>query len=424
MPAFRYKGVDSAGKRVSGTIDGDSQSTAMAALAQRGCQVFELRQHGGAAIPPVNDNGTASSGSSFFADLGNSPLFSSTASKRIGQADLLLSIQELSTLLEAGVSLADAVENIARGYDGTALGRALDQVYAALRSGAGIARALEGSHLQLPGYVHELVRAGEETGRLFESLRSAASQMEADARFRREARNALTYPLLLMISGLIATLVVFVFVVPKFANLLTNPKADLPLISVWVLQSGLWLVTNKLLATVIAITSIGLLVFVLAQPLTRVKLWEAAAGAPLLGRWIHHVEIARWGGMLAVLLGHHVPLLEALAHSQNSLTGKNWRRKAELVVADVRGGKSLAAALQTHHFVDAIGVNLVRVGERSGALSKTVSSLADMHRASSEQSLKQFLVLLEPLTILLVSVLLGGIMISVMLAITSLTNLV
>jgi general secretion pathway protein F len=119
-----------------------------------------------------------------------------------------------------------------------------------------------------------------------------------------------------------------------------------------------------------------------------------------------------------------VPLLEALAHSRNSLTGLQWRRKADLIVGDVRSGKSLADAMQAHHFVDAIGLNLIRVGERSGALPKTVASLAALHRASSEQSLKQFLVLLEPLTILMVSVLLGGIMISVMVAITSLTNVI
>ena len=80
--------------------------------------------------------------------------------------------------------------------------------------------------------------------------------------------------------------------------------------------------------------------------------------------------------------------------------------------------------MQTHHFLDAVGLNLVRVGEQSGKLAHTTASLAQMHRTHAQQSMKQFLILLEPVTILLVSVLLGGIMISVMLAITSLTNVI
>lgn len=419
MPGFQYKAVDGAARRINGSIDAPTEADALKLLGARGIQVFELNRAGGAGIDATSSGITPPS------DLRRlTGAFGGRGRARVSMADLLLSIQELATLLDAGIPLADAVENIARGYEDRPLGSSLNAVYAALRSGIGFARALADARLPLPAYVHELVRAGEETGRLAQALRSAAVQMEADARFRREARNALTYPLLLVFSGLIATLVVFIFVVPKFAGILNNPKADIPAISAWVLQAGLWLVANKLLATGIAVgitVAAGALV---AQPGFRAWLWEAASVTPVLKRWIEHVELARWGSMLSVLLSHHVPLLEALSHSTNSLAGRDWRRKAELITGDVRGGKSLAEAMQVHHFVDAVGLNLVRVGERSGALAKTVGSLADMHRTSSEQSLKQFLVLLEPLTILLVSVLLGGIMISVMLAITSLTNVI
>jgi general secretion pathway protein F len=414
MASFHYKGMDSTGKRVAGTLEAASQAQALASLGLRGCQVFELAEQ------RIRRAGASPSG------LGIAELngWFGRGKTKVEQADLLVSVQELATLLEAGVPLADGVENIARGYAGHPLGVALEAVYARLRSGAGFARALNQSALDLPEYVHELISAGEETGKLAQSLRSAAQQMDADARFRREARNALTYPMLLVVSGLAATLVVFVFVVPKFANILSNPKADLPWMSRWVLQSGLWLVSNKLLALGVAALAAVSAGAAWSRPGTRSWLWEKGSTAPVLGRWMRHVELARWGSMLAVLLDHHVPLLEALAHSRNSLTGLQWRRKADLIVGDVRSGKSLADAMQAHHFVDAIGLNLIRVGERSGALPKTVASLAALHRASSEQSLKQFLVLLEPLTILMVSVLLGGIMISVMVAITSLTNVI
>lgn len=344
--------------------------------------------------------------------------------RRIRQEELLLCIQELSTLLNAGIPLADALLNIARGHESRPLGAALSEAYTSLRSGTSLAVALKAGGLNLPEYVHELVKAGEETGKLGASLSSASQQMEADASFRRETRNALTYPMVLIASGLLATLVVFVFVVPKFANILTNPKADIPLFSRWVLQAGLWLVNNKILASITVAAAVGGAWLMLSQRAVREQLWETATTLPLIGRWIDHVELARWASMFSVLLQHHVPLLDALRHSQNSLAGQAWRRKAEAIAREVKAGQALAAAMQTHHFLDAVGLNLVRVGEQSGKLAHTTASLAQMHRTHAQQSMKQFLILLEPVTILLVSVLLGGIMISVMLAITSLTNVI
>ncbi|NMM77907.1 hypothetical protein B2J88_36240 [Rhodococcus sp. SRB_17] len=337
---------------------------------------------------------------------------------------MLLCIQELSTLLNAGIPLADALLNIARGHEDRPLGVALNTSYSSLRSGTSLAVALKNSGLNLPEYVHELVKAGEETGKLGASLQSASLQMEADASFRRETRNALTYPLVLIASGLLATLVVFIFVVPKFANILTNPKADIPAFSRWVLQAGLWLVHNKAMAAIFAAGSIAGVWIALSKRTVRDQFWETAASMPIIGRWIEHVELARWASMFSVLLQHHVPLLDALRHSQNSLAGRIWRQKAELIAREVKTGQALAAAMQAHHFLDTVGLNLIRVGEQSGKLAHTTASLAQMHRTHAQQSMKQFLILLEPVTILLVSVLLGGIMISVMLAITSLTNVI
>ena len=412
MPVFQYQAVASQGQRSSGSIEAHNSNAALTELASRGLKVFSLEDAGLKVTQP--DSGMANRVQSA----------SKNKNQRIPQEEVLLCVQELSTLLNAGIPLADAVLNIATGHEDRPLGAALKSAYTTLRSGSSLAVALKGSGLNLPDYVYELVKAGEETGKLGASLLSASQQMEADAIFRRETRNALTYPAVLIVSGLLATLVVFVFVVPKFANILTNPKADIPAFSRWVLQSGLWLVNNKATASMAILATVASIWTALAQATVRSQIWEVAATMPVVGRWITHVELARWSSMFSVLLLHHIPLLDALRHSQNSLSGQTWRSKAELITRDVKSGQTLAAAMQSHHFLDSVGLNLVRVGEQSGKLAHTTASLAKMHRTHAEQSMKQFLILLEPVTILLVSVLLGGIMISVMLAITSLTNVI
>ena len=400
MPEFRYQATDSRGAVVKGVLTVADDAEAMAQLQQRGLMVFEMKQ---AAAP-------------------RSAMLSQP--KRAGRDALLVVLQELATLLDAGVSLADAVENVARGYGESPLGAAFGKIYTQLRGGVTFSTALIDADLRLPKYVEELCRAGESTGKLAGSLRAAAEQLELEQNFQREARNALIYPLVLVVSGFLATLLVFVFVVPKFATILSNPKADIPLLSMWVLATGMWLTKNKLLLGAITAGGVVSAYLLLRQEKIQQNLWDWASGLPVIGGWIMHTEMARWGSMLSVLLQNHVSILEALAHAQNALRGEVWRHKASLILSDVRGGKTLAESLQLHQFIDATGVNLVRVGERSGALAKTTASLAAMHRNHSQQQMRQFLILLEPVTILLVSIVLGGIMISVMLAITSLTNVI
>lgn len=413
MPLFKYQATSSDGRRSKGTLESADAHSALATLSTQGLKVFALDEASSGRGQPNSPSRPQQP---------RKPAV--TATRSIPQEEVLLCIQELSTLLNAGIPLADALLSIARGHENRPLGAALNTSYTSLRSGTSLAVALKTSGLNLPEYVHELVKAGEETGKLGASLLSASLQMEADASFRRETRNALTYPMVLIASGLLATLVVFVFVVPKFANILTNPKADIPAFSRWVLQAGLWLVNNKIIASICTAAAIAGIWIPLSKHAVREQIWETATILPVIGRWIDHVELARWASMFSVLLQHHVPLLDALRHSQNSLAGQAWRNKAELIARDVKAGQALAAAMQTHHFLDAVGLNLVRVGEQSGKLAHTISSLAQMHRTHAQQSMKQFLILLEPVTILLVSVLLGGIMISVMLAITSLTNVI
>ncbi len=417
MPIFTYRGVTENNEKARGSVEAIDRSQALQLLSAKGLNVYELVSE--IAASKASESEQAPSFNSVFAKLGLAQ-----GRRDVSADELRLCVHELATLINAGISLADAVLNIARGHAGRPLGYALDVTYASLRSGSRFAQSLNSSGIRLPDYVSELLRAGEETGKLGEALTSASSQLEADAQFRRESRNALTYPMVLIVSGLLATLVVFVFVVPKFGNILTNPKADIPVFSRWVLESGLWLVQNKLIATLVAVSTIIGVGFLLAQASVRAQLWEIASVLPLAKRWVEHVELSRWAGMLSVLLLHHVPLLDAMKHAANCLKGQSLRRKAQMIISDVKGGQPLAAAMQAHQYIDAVGLNLIRVGEQSGKLAETSGSLAKLHRNQAEQNMKQFLVLLEPVTILLVSVLLGGIMISVMLAITSLTSVI
>ena len=401
MDEFTYTAVDTGGKRQRGRLLAENPQEAVRLLHERRLQVILITQ--GAA---VTGSSAAARGRR------------SAARARSADAITML-VNELATLLEAGVPLAEAVATLAQGQgDGHPLASILKEI----RGGSAFSLALGNSGLKLPDYVLQLVRAGEATGKLADALRAAAQHLEAELQFAQEARNALLYPLVLVATGIIATLVMFVFVVPRFAAILDNPKADLPLISKLVLGMGLWLTQHQVAVGLAVALLVAGGIWLSRRSEAREAAWELAARLPVLGAWTLHAELARWASLFAVLLNSKVPLLTALGQANETLRRRSLRAQSAMVLGEVRGGKALSQALADHALLDASGLNLIRVGERAGSLPKTMSSLAHMHVNQSQMRLKRFLVLLEPLTILCISVVLGGIMISVMLAITSLTN--
>lgn len=398
MLEFDYVAIDDAGRRQRASVRASTQAQALIALHERRLQVVSISPHATAA-PKMRSLGAKA--------------------PQIDAQSLAALIDELATLIEAGVPLAEAVDTLSRSQRDD---HPLMQVLTAIRGGETFSSAMAASGLAMQPFVLQLLRAGEATGDLARALRAAASHLEAELQFGREARNALLYPMVLVGSGVLATLVMFVFVVPRFAGILNNPKADLPLLSQWVLGLGLWLTQHQLVLGLLLGAGVAAAVWAAGQPGVRAALWELVSRMPVLGRWAWHAEVARWAALFGVLLDSRVALLTALTQANDSFRRRRLRVQAAQVLADVRGGKALSRALADQALLDGSGLNLIRVGERAGSLPQAVGSLARIHTQQSQQRLKRFLILLEPLTILLISVVLGGIMISVMLAITSLTN--
>ena len=409
MPTFSYAASDPGGQVRSGTVSAPTPAEALQVLSAQGLRVFDLSER----LAPTSAGVT-----------GGAAMAWAQSSHKVTAQQRVWLLDELATLLEAGVALAEAIDSLQLGHANTALGAALAKVNATLRSGEPFSQALADSGLDLPRYVTELVRAGESTGRLAAAARAAAAQLLADEEFAREVRNALLYPSVLMVSGALAMLVVFVFVVPKFATILDNPKADLPLISLVVLHAGLWLGAHTLLVALVLLVLVVGGLWAARQPAVRQGAWEWLGRMPLLREWVADAELYRWSAMLALLTMHRVGLLEALSQANGTLRSSRIQSQGQQVADAVRQGKSLVAALSEQQVLDAPALALVRVGERSGALDKTLTTLAARYRSASQQRIKRFLVLLEPITILLISVVLGGVMISVILAVTSLTNVI
>lgn len=393
---IHYIAVDRNGKRCQGEVNAASQAEAGRQLEGQGLTPLSLRQ----ATRALRRR-----------------------SRRLRPEELNLSLYELATLLGAGVSLAEAVEAQERSAQHPRIAAALQTMSDGLRQGKSFPQVLEAAALPLPRYAYQLVAAGEMTGNLASALRDCVAQMEYERRTREEIRHALIYPAILVLSGIGAVAMMFVFVVPKFANLLEHADR-LPWLAWAVLSSGVWCKANAMLLGLLLGMTTAMAVPLAKNTAVQQRLLSVLMRLPLLGEWLRQAEIAQWSKVLGTLLGNRVALVEALRLAAESLRLAAQRELLERVTQDVRGGSSLSLSLENRQAITATGGNLIRVGEKSGRLADMLNSLAELYEEQGRSRMRKVLALVEPLSILVIGLAFGVIITGVVLAITSANDIV
>lgn len=394
---FRYSAIDSSGGRVNGSVEAPSERDAARQLASQGLTVFTLRQDVRSAL-------------------------SRPKRRRASTRELQLVLHEFTTLLESGVGLAVSLSSLGKSSHHPVLTGAFASMERAVRRGESFSNAFRASGIAVPEYFHQLIQAGEATGRLAEVLRAAVEQFEYDQRVAGEFRSALIYPSVLMASGVGAVLIIFLWVVPRFGSLLTQHGDRMPALSRWTIATGVWLSAHAwwVLAAVVVVALA--LRAVLLQPGVRDRLVEQIARLPIVGDWLLEAEVGRWSSTLSSLLFGRVELIRSLTLAADSVRLKFLRARLGQVGRAVKGGMTLSAALREHGALNPTGYDLVAVGEASGELPKLLAALARLYETTGRDRMKRALQLIEPLAIIVIGVVIGTIVTAIMLAITSIND--
>jgi len=332
-------------------------------------------------------------------------------------------VAEMATLLRAGVAISEALPSLRKGHANTPLGVVFDALHAQLRSGERFSEALAGSKLALPPDVLQMIRAGDASGQLAEAMQKALDRMTFIETTRQELRNALIYPVVLVVSGVLAIVLIFALVVPKFQKLLAQGGDKVPWISRVVLDIGMFLHDHWLMAVMLLVGLVGLLWALLQQPGVRRATEELLLRLPGIGSWLLQSEMGRWTNSLGALLSSRVPLAQSLSLSSDSVSVGSIKARLATVLAQVRAGERLTDALERQDLIDPMGANLLRVGEHSGRLAEVLVSLTRVYHEGARQRMKRFMLLLEPVAILLIGGAIGTLMVAIMLAITSLNDI-
>lgn len=399
MQRFRYRALDGSGQNVAGQLEAHSEGEAARQLLRQGLQPLEIEGEQAVDVGAV------------------------LARRRsLTILDRIVVLRELGTLLKAGVALDEALGSLASGHASGAVGAAMGRALTDVRAGQSLHDALAGSGLALPPYLLTLVRVGEASGQLAQALADGAEQLEAQRRVAQELRNALIYPSVLVVAGVLAVLIIFLGVIPKFAPLLKSSRGNVPEFSMWIIESAVFFKANLLAIGLVAGAIVATLVVLLSRSVVRQSLLDALARAPVIGPWLRDAEVGRWALLTGTMLRNRVPLLEALRLSRGATGLRDFSVLVTSAVRSLENGRSLFEAMSHTIWIAPARLNLIKVGERAGTLDAMLISLGQMQTDSARERQKTAMALIEPVAILLIGAVIGVLMISVMMAITSMNT--
>lgn len=327
-----------------------------------------------------------------------------------GHFPLVLFSHELLALLDAGLPLVEAVETLAEKEHRPEVKRAITQVIEHLYEGKTLSQALEYFPQAFPALYVATVRAAERTGDLQEALQRYIAYQTQIETVKKKLVSALIYPVLLLGVGGLVTMFLLVYVVPKFSRLFENVGGDIPLLSRLLIQWGVLMEAHALNLGIAALVLLVSLVYLARLPQTRVwvglKLWSV----PAIGERMRVYQLARFYRTVGMLLNGGIPVVTALEMVEGLLhtTLRGLLRAATL---EIREGKPMSQAMETNHLTTPVSLRMLRVGERTGRMGEMMERVAAFYDEEMARWVDRFTRLFEPILMLFIGVIIGGIVV-------------
>ncbi len=343
--------------------------------------------------------------------------------RRRGRFPLLFFSQELHVLLEAGLSLIEAMETLTEKESHVATRELLAQVMSYLYEGRTFSFALEQSPAAFPALYVAMVRAAEKTGDLPVALsRFIAYQTQAD-QVRKKIISASIYPVLLMAVGSLVIVFLMAYVIPRFSGVYETAGRDLPWLSRLLLEWGLLLRSHGTGVLLGALITVAALAFWLTRP--SVRQWLAAQlwHIPAVGERMHIYEIARLFRAVAMLLKGGIPVVSAFEMVEG-LLHHAMRARLKLAIDAIREGQPTSQAMSAQELTTPVALRLLRVGERSGNLGEMMERVANFHDEELARWVDWFTRLFEPLLMTLIGLVIGVIVVLMYLPIFELAGVI
>jgi len=399
--AFHYRAVASDGKVRTGTLTAETERMV----------ATELRRQG--LIPVFVGTGQAKK---------KGIEFSLPALDRGKRRDVLFFTGELSTLLNAGIPLDRALAITAELNERASFRALVTDVLRVLKGGKSLADSLATHPSHFSELYINMVRAGEASGSLGQIFERLAEFEKTRDDLRGYIISAMVYPVLLSLVGVASIFILMDVVVPKFAQIFSDPRMVIPtpmliMLEVSKVIQDWWIPA----AVVLSVTVAGLIGYVRTDA---GRLWwdTLRLKIPLLGDALRKAETSRFARAMSTLVASSVPLVAALGIAKGILNNRKISGTLDGISQGVKRGEGLAQPLVRSGAFPALAGHLLAVGEETGHLDTMFDRMAAIYDNETRTSIRRFTSLFEPLIILIMGIVIGSLILSLLLAITSIND--
>ena len=398
--AFHFRAVAADGKARSGTLTAESDKLAAAELRRQGLiPVFigQEQKKGGIELRlPSFDRGK--------------------------RRDVLFFTQEISTLLNAGVPLDRALSIVSELTIRSSFRSLVQDVLRILKGGKSFADSLAAHPSHFSELYVNMVRAGEASGALEPIFERLAEFERTRDDLRGYIVSSLIYPALLVCVGISSVLVLLEFVVPRFAQIFSDPRMKIPTPTLVMMEASRILQTWWLPG--VASLALAIAAFTAYIHSASGRLWwdSLRLRIPLLGDALRKAETARFARAMGTLVASSVPLVQSIGIARGILNNRRIAGSLESVATGVKRGEGIATPLRKAGEFPPLASHLLSVGEETGRLDAMFNRMADIYDGETRTSIRRFTSLFEPLIILVMGIVIGSLILSLLLAITSIND--
>ena len=385
---FVWEGVDRNNRQVRGESKAASQTVVTTNLRRQGIRLQKIKKltfHGG---------------------------------KKVGERDITFFTRQLATMLRAGVPLLQSFEIVARGHSNPRFSRLVMDLKGRVEAGSSLSQAFREHPIQFDALYCNLVQAGETSGMLDAILDRIATYKEKILAIKSKIKSALFYPISVIVVATLVVWVIMVWVIPAFKQVFTSFGADLPVPTLIVMAMSDFVVAWWWLGFLILIGCfVGFVYMHRRSAALRFTMDRLMLKIPIIGQILEKATIARWTRTLQTMFAAGVPLVESLDAVGGAAGNIVYAQATRRIQTEVSTGSSLTNAMTNTRLFPNMVLQMTQIGEESGSLDNMLGKVADFYEREVDDAVAALSSLLEPIMIVFLGVVVGGLVVAMYLPI-------
>ncbi|MEQ6389141.1 type II secretion system F family protein [Bacillaceae bacterium S4-13-58] len=399
MAQFNYVARDRQGNKKTGVIQADTKQAVGTILRERDLRLLEVEKKK----------------ETFWSQdiyLGNP----------VKLEDFVIYLRQFATLIKAGVTIVDSTRILMEQTESKVLKKTLSQIEVDLREGNSLSSAYSKHPKIFSNLFTNMVKAGETSGSLEETLEDMADYFEKQHKTRQKVKSAMSYPIVVGIIAIGVVIFLLVSIVPTFVDMFNQFGGELPGITKFVMAASDWVVNYWYLLTLIVVLFILSFVLIRQKKETKYYLDYFMLKIPIFGKIFQKSLLARMSRTLSSLLNNSVPILNAMTLTEKVIENEVMTRVLRESSEVLQQGRSMSEPMSKHWAFPPLITQMISVGEKTGSLDQMLSRIADFYESEVETATDQLKTLIEPLMIVLLAGLVGIIVMSIMMPMFEMFN--